>query len=365
MANTVKNNVIIPEVLADYVETKLTDKSVFAPIATIDNTLENRGEGDSIKFPKYSYAGKAAGVNEGASIGATNLSTTSVTKTVSKIAKGIGITDEAMLSAYGDPQEEIAKQLATAIDDKVDDDCLTELATLDAAKSYIITTDLSSDAIIDALTIFGEDEQGQKALFLNSANLAALRKDDDYIKASDIGNDMVIKGSTGMIWGCNLINTNRLASSADSYIVKPGALRIINQRGLFVEPERDADKQTTVFYASKLYVPYLQDESKVIKITKRTGVKAITTGVESKAGTASGDTQLFVPYNAPANCKWVYKLGSSDVTPTWGTAVTSYTDLVPGEDIAASTNTKASVILVFAADNKPVDYANVTLVKKA
>ena len=364
MANTVKANVIIPEVLADYVQSKLTDKSVFAPIAVIDNTLENRGEGDSIKFPKYAYIGAAAGVNEGSSIGVTNLSTTSVTKTVSKIAKGVGITDEAMLSAYGNPTEEIAKQLAVALDDKVDADCLTELGTLNPAKSYIITTDLSSDAIIDALTIFGEDEQGQKALFLNSANLAALRKDDDYIKASDIGSEQVIKGSTGMIWGCNLINTNRLASSADSYIVKPGALRIINQRGLFVESKRDADTQTTGFYASKLYVPYLQDESKVIKITKRTAVATVS-GVTSVAGTASGDTQLDVPYAAPANCKWVYKLGSADVTPTWGTAVSSYTDLVPGEDIAASTNTKASVILVFKADNKPIDYANVTLVKKA
>ena len=364
MANTVKANVIIPEVLADYVQSKLTDKSVFAPIAEIDNTLENRGEGDSIKFPKYAYIGAAAGVNEGASIGVTNLSTTSVTKTVSKIAKGVGITDEAMLSAYGNPTEEIAKQLAVAIDDKVDADCLTELGTLNAAKSYIITTDLSSDAIIDALTIFGEDEQGQKALFLNSANLAALRKDDDYIKASDIGSDQVIRGATGMIWGCNLINTNRLASSGDSFIVKPGAIRIINQRGLFVEAKRDADTQTTGYYASKLYVPYLQDESKVIKITKRTSVKAVT-GVTSVAGTSSGDTQLDVPYPAPANCKWVYKLGSADVTPTWGTAVSSYTDLTPGADIAASTNTKASVILVFKADDKPIDYANVTLVKKA
>ena len=167
-----------------------------------------------------------------------------------------------------------------------------------------------------------------------------------------------------MIWGCNLINTNRLASSADSYIVKPGALRIINQRELFVEKERDADHQLTKFYASRLYVPYLQDESKVIKITKRTSVKEVT-GVTSVAGTASGDTQLDVPYPAPANCKWVYKLGSADVTPTWGTAVSSYTDLVPGEDIAASTNTKASVVLVFKADDKPIDYANVTLVKKA
>ena len=364
MANTVKNNVIIPEVLADYVESKLTDKSVFAPIAQIDNTLENRGEGDSIKFPKYAYIGAAAGVNEGASIGVTNLSTTSVTKTVSKIGKGVGITDEAMLSAYGNPAEEAAKQLAVAIDDKVDADCLTELGTLNPAKSYIITSDLTSDIIVDVLTIFGEDEQGAKALFLNAANLAALRKDDDYVKASDIGTDMVIKGSTGMIWGCNLINTNRLASSADSYIVKPGALRIINQRGLFVESSRDADKQVTSFYASKLYVPYLQDESKAIKITKRSSVKAVTGG-ESKAGSASGDTQLFAPYAAPANCKWVYKLGSSDVTPTWGTAVSSYTDLVDGEDIAASTNTKASVVLVFKADDKPIDYTNITLVKKA
>lgn len=363
MSNTVKANVIIPEVLADYVQSKLTNKSVFAPIAVIDNTLENRGEGDSIKFPKYAYIGAAAGVNEGASIGVTNLSTTSVTKTVSKIAKGVGITDEAMLSAYGNPSEEIAKQLAVALDDKVDADCLTELGTLTSARTFI-TTDFSSDAIVDALTIFGEDEQGQKALFINSANLAALRKDDDYIKASDIGSEQVIKGATGMIWGCNLINTNRLASSADSYIVKPGALRIINQRGLFVETKRDADTQTTGYYASKLYVPYLQDESKVIRITKRTAVATVS-GVTSVAGTDSGDTQLDVPYPAPANCKWVYKLGSADVTPTWGTAVSSYTDLVPGEDIAASTNTKASVILVFKADNKPIDYANVTLVKKA
>ena len=185
MSNTLKANVIIPEVLADYVKSKLTDKSVFAPIAVIDNTLENKGEGDSIKFPKYSYIGAAAGVNEAGSIGTTNLSTTSVTKTVSKIAKGVSISDEASLSAFGTPEEEIASQLALSIDDKTDADCLTELATLSAAKSYIITTDLTSDAIIDALTIFGEDEQGQKALFLNSANLAALRKDDDYIKASE------------------------------------------------------------------------------------------------------------------------------------------------------------------------------------
>ena len=364
MSTTMKSNVIIPEVLADYVEAKLTNKSVFAPLAEIDNTLESRGEGDSIKLPKYAYIGAAAGVNEAADIGTTNLTTTSVTKTVSKIGKGVAITDEAMLSAFGDPAEETAKQLALAIDDKTDTDCLAELATLTPGRSLIVTTDLTSDLLVDALAIFGEDEQGDKVLYANAKSVSALRKDDDFIKASDIGSQQVIKGSTGEIWGCQIINTNRLAASDDSYIVKPGALRLINQRGIFVEQSRDAAHQITNYYASKLYVPYLQDESKVVKITKRSSVKAVTGG-ESKAGTASGDTQLFAPYPAPANCKWVYKLGSADVTPTWGTAVSSYTDLVDGEDIAASTNTKASIILVFKDDNKPVDYQNVTLVKKA
>lgn len=363
MATTVKSNVIIPEVLAGYVQDKLTNNSVFAPLAEIDNTLEDRGEGDSIKLPKYAYIGAASSVAETGDIGTTNLVATSVTKTVAKIGKGVAISDEAMLSAFGSPAEEAGKQLALAIDDKTDTDCLTELATLTPARSLIVTTDLTSDTLVDALAIFGEDEQGAKVLYANAKSVANLRKDDDFIKASDIGSEQVIKGSTGEIWGCQIINTNRLASSSDSYIVKPGALRLINQREIFVEPSRDAAHQITNYYASKLYVPYLQDESKVVKITKRSSVKEVDT-VTSVAGTASGDTQLTAPA-APANCKWVYKLGTTDVTPTWGTAVTSYTDLENGADIAASTNTKASVILVFKDDNKPIDYQNVTLVKKA
>lgn len=362
MATTKKTNVIIPEVLADYVETKLTNNSVFAPLAQIDNTLEDKGEGDTLTLPKYAYIGAAADVNEGADIGVTNLSATSVKKTVKKIGKGVGITDEAMLSAFGDPAEEAATQLAKSIDDKTDTDCLAELGTLSPAKTYIVTTDLTSDILIDALTIFGEDEQGVKALYAAPKSIASLRKDDDYINGSDIATDIAIKGASGMLWGCQFINTNRLASGDDSYIVKPGALRLINQRGVLVESERHANTQETDFYASKLYVPYLQDESKAIKITKRSSVKAITT-VKSEAGATSGGTILTVPA-APANCKWVYKLGTTDVTPTWGTAVTSYTDLTSGAEIAASTNTKASVVLVFADNDKPIDYQNVTLVTK-
>ena len=363
MSVTYKANVVIPEVLAGAIRDKLTDNSVFAPLATVDNTLEAKGEGDTITLTKFAYIGAAADVAEGADIGTTNLSEGKVTKTVKKIGKGVAITDEALLSAHSDCAEEAAIQLAKAIDDKTDADFLAELAGISYARKYITTGDLSSDLIVDALEIFGEDEQGTKALVVSPKNLGALRKDDDYIKASDIGNEMLIKGATGEIWGCQILNTNRLKTSGDSYIIKPGALVDVVEDNVLVEPDRHPNTRTTDYYASRLAVPYLKDESKAVKIEKRSSVKAVTVAT-SVAGATSGDTQLIVPA-APINCKWVYKLGTTDVTPTWGTAVTGYTALTSGADIAASTNTKASVVLVFAADDKPIDYQNVTLVKHA
>ena len=164
MAVTMKANVIIPEVLAGAIRDKLTDNSVFAPLAEVDNTLEAKGEGDTITLTKFAYIGSAADVAEGADIGVTNLSEGKVTKTVKKIGKGVAITDEALLSAHSDCAEEAATQLAKSIDDKTDADFLTELAGISYARKYIATSDISSDMIVDALEIFGEDEQGVKAL---------------------------------------------------------------------------------------------------------------------------------------------------------------------------------------------------------
>jgi hypothetical protein len=45
-------NLINPEVLADYIDKKLINKIVFAPLATVDTTLVGAA-GDTIKFPSY------------------------------------------------------------------------------------------------------------------------------------------------------------------------------------------------------------------------------------------------------------------------------------------------------------------------
>lgn len=367
MATTLKANLIIPEVLADYVEAKLTNKSVFAPLANIDSTLVGTG-GDTIKFPKYAYIGKADVTAENGQITPVALSASTVQKTVHKLTKAVQITDEARLSAYGDPMGEAASQIARAFDDKTDDEFLAEMEG--ATLVYGVTGDFKVNDIVDALALFGEDEDGVKALCVSPKDLAAIRKDDDYINGSEIATGIMLRGATGMIWGCQLINTNRLngdANERDAYIVKPGALSLIMKRGVVIETEREPEYMRDTVYGSKHAVAYLKDESKIIRIRIFTGLSQKTSGITSTAGTAATNgTFIAIDEAAPAGYKWVYKLGTADVTPTFGTAVTSYTDWVDGEtEIAASTNTKASVVLVNAADNKPVEYANVTLVKKA
>ena len=46
-------NLIDPEVLAAYIDKKLINNIVFAPLAEVDNTLVG-APGDTIKFPFYS-----------------------------------------------------------------------------------------------------------------------------------------------------------------------------------------------------------------------------------------------------------------------------------------------------------------------
>lgn len=371
MATTLKANLIIPEVIGSLVDTKLTNKMVFLPIADNDDTLVGN-PGDTIKFPAYAYIGDAATVGENGQIVPVALAQTTTSATVAKSAKAVQITDEAVLSGYGNPQDEGATQIAKSIDSKIDNDILAALETVSATRQFGTQTGMSADNVADALTVFGEDEDGIKAMFVAPADVATLRKDADYIKLGDMGQAMILSGAVGEIWGCQIIKTNKIAAdTADGefrrFIVQPGAIKMINKRGLLVEVEREAEYQRQTVYGTKHYTVYLYDESKVVMFRGFTALKTVT-DITSVAGVgASNDTRLVIPNAAPVGFKWVYKLGSADVTNSaFGTALSGYTDWTSATtDIAASTSTKAHVCLVETASDKPVKQQNVTLTKKA
>jgi hypothetical protein len=125
---------------------------------------------------------------------------------------------------------------------------------------------ISSDNVANALALFGEDEFDTLYLFVSPAELASLRVNEEWIKATDIGVGTLMSGVKGMIWGAQILVSNKLAGA--NYIIAPNAVRMLVKRGVSVEVERDARAGITTVISTQLYAPYLYDESKVIKLVK-------------------------------------------------------------------------------------------------
>lgn len=373
MAVTHKANLVIPEVIADLVESKLGDNVTLMPLATQDNSLVGR-PGDTLKFPAFKFVGAAPVVNENQQIVPALLEGGTVSATVVKYAKGISLTDEARLSGFGDPMGEASKQLAMSIDQGVDNALFDVLNGAGVARKHINTT-VSADNVAEALALFGEDLAGPKVMLIDAAGFAALRQDPDYIRSSDLGQNYIFAGNVGSIWGCELVISNKIKNDPtvgekSYFIVKPGALRLVNKRGTLVEVDREPEYMRDNIYASKHVAAYLYDESKVVALTEFTALQALTaaSGIETEAG-ASGKTKIVIPdvMAAPAGYKWVYKLDTSaDNIGAWDTALTGTTDWVDSDtEITASTNTKAHVVLVNSTDSKPVKTITVAVNKGA
>lgn len=254
-----------PQVVADLIDTKLTDNMVFAPLAKIDYTLQGRA-GNTVTLPYYSYIGAASSVSEGYDIGIRKLTQTTSSVTIVKYGVAVQLTDEAVLSGYGDPVDEAATQIATSINDALDNALLGALAANSAsAQNYSASSALEPEDIPLALAKFGEDNDGEKALLVTPDFYAKL-VGKNWIPASEIAAGVKIRGAVGMAYGCQVVVTNRLKTSGNLYIVKPNTLAVFIKRGSMVETDRDILNQSTVLAGSILCAPYLLNPTGMIKL---------------------------------------------------------------------------------------------------
>jgi N4-gp56 family major capsid protein len=222
-------------------------------------------------LPYYNYIGTASTVAEGSDIPVKTLAEQTVTAQIHKIGIGVQLTDESVLSGYGNPVEEAVRQLTLSIASGVDDELLTTMSKIATGMTYTSSSAsaITSDDIADSLVLFGEDIDGEKVLLLSPADYAVLRKSDDWIPNTEIGADMIIKGTVGMVHGCQVVVSNKLTAPKTSYIVKPGALAIYMKRDTLVETDRDIVNKSTIMTADKHFVTYLYDATKAIKLVKK------------------------------------------------------------------------------------------------
>lgn len=261
-------NLIDPEVMAAMISAQLPKAIKFGRIAPIDDTLQGQ-PGSTITVPKYEYIGDATDVAEGAPIDYTALETDSAQFTIKKAGKGVKITDEAVLSGYGDPQGEAQRQIRMAIASKIDNDIVAEAKKASLVVNHAIDLDLVDaleGAFEDAPDNF-EDVDSTGVLFLSYRDAAKLRKEaaQNWTRASDLGDRILVSGAFGEVLGWEIVRSMKI-EDGEGLAVKAGALKTFLKRGLLAETGRDMDHKLTKFNADQHYSVGIVDESKIVRI---------------------------------------------------------------------------------------------------
>ena len=144
-----------PQVIGEFLDVKLINAIKLSPLVEIDRTLEGV-PGSKLTLPKFGYIGDASDLAEGGELTFDQLTETTVEVAVKKVAKGVKITDEAVLSGYGDPVNEIGKQLLMAVASKVEADLYT--AVKEGVGVHTVTGEaFAKENIVDMKAKFGQD----------------------------------------------------------------------------------------------------------------------------------------------------------------------------------------------------------------
>ena len=277
MANqtTMIADLINPQVMADMISAKVASKIVVAPFAKVDTTLVGV-PGNTITVPQYAYIGDAEDIAEGIAAETVKLATSTTEVTVKKAMKAVELTDEAVLSGYGNPVGETNNQLAKAIASKVDVDAMEALQgaqlVFDGSASII-----KYAGIVDAIDLFEEEFNSEKVIFVHPKQVAQLRKDDQFINADTYPGHTMVSGEIGKICNCRVVPSKKVPNDGTNYscpIVKLNndaeteddapALTVYLKRDTNVETDRVSLARKTDISVDKHYAVALSNTSKVV-----------------------------------------------------------------------------------------------------
>lgn len=207
------NDLVNPMVMADAISAKIGKKIVVSPFAKIDETLTGV-PGDTVYVPQYSYIGDANDIAEGTAVGTSKLVASTTKATIKKAMKAVELTDEAVLSGYGNPIGETSNQLASAIAAKVDADAMDALQD---AKLLFDSSDeqINYNGIVDAIDVFEEEANSEKVMFIHPKQMTQLRHDENFISADKYPGAVIMTGEIGMIANTRIVPSKRVPLNED------------------------------------------------------------------------------------------------------------------------------------------------------
>lgn len=284
MSMTKLAQLIDPEVMAPMISAKLATAIKVTPFAKVDTTLEGR-PGSTITVPRYEFIGDAEDLAEGVDAETTQLTTSTAEYTIKKAVKQVQLTDEAVLSGYGNPVGETNNQLGLAIASKIDQDAMDALLNAEGVVTYTDEEEISYLGVVSAIDTFYEEDNVEKVMFVSPHQVTTLRKDPDFISKDKYGNQVMIDGEIGMVANARIVPSKKIVAKNGTYtnpIVQlrgedqtgddTSALTIYLKRGANVETSRNLTNYTTTIGVDEHYVVALTDASKVVLATFSAGM---------------------------------------------------------------------------------------------
>ena len=229
--------------------------------------------GKTVQIPKYP-AITAAALDEGTAPTDTDVSTSSVTVTVSEVGNTVLLTDLAAMGA-GNPADELGTVLGNAIATKIDSDLIALFSgfsgALGAAGAEITVADLFKAAA----TLRSNKVTGSMAAVVHPFQAyqlkAGLTNTFANPNGGDLQNEAMRNGYVGSIAGIDVYESANVAidgsDDAVAAVFAPEALAIALKSEFNLETQRNATRRGTEMVATALYGVAELDDSFGVKIT--------------------------------------------------------------------------------------------------
>jgi len=374
IVTTLLSDLIDPEVMADSISAELAARIAAKGFMKVDPTLSAK-PGSTIVVPRFNYIGPAADLAEGVEGDVEALTTNEKSYTVKKAVKNVELTDEAVLSGFGDPIGETNKQLRMALEDKVDNDALALLASDGGIYRITSANALSYDVVAQAMGEFADEEQGiETYLLVSQEGMKDLRADAKFLGNDQLAAELLTKGVVGIIAGAYVIISNKINGTNDTrqaFLLKKDAVTAFLKRDVNLETARNVLAKKTLFSVDEHYVCGIENANKIIGITHknaRLGKLFLTYTVEKQSdGTYDAKITSIYPAKFSVNTLG-YNLATAPAAVTFDQVINPGTTagwvaLTVGtaiEDVGATP--VISVVQVLTADKKAKYYGAVKLV---
>ena len=249
-----------PQVIGAYLDVKMIDAIKLTPMISVNRELEGR-PGSKLTLPKWGYTGDAADLAEGADVTFDQLVQSTVQVGIKKIAKGIELTDEAILSGYGNPVEQVGQQLLMGVASKIEADLYDLIDKCNDCHKIAEGTKFDKYTIVDMKAKFREDmEADTLVLFVTPELYAKLVKDPDFVNIAQ--GEKIMSGHIGTLFGVNIVVANRVKKP---FMMKQGAIELLMKRNVMVETDRNIKNFTNQFVVSDHYGCYVKYADRIVR----------------------------------------------------------------------------------------------------